>query len=331
MSTKPLTAEEIRKKYTSNLKEKEYLQVAGRVLLFRGEHPGGAIITELLQCDENAAMFKASIYLSDGVLVATGHARCTAQAASQAAGRYIEKCETSAIGRALASAGFGTDELADDDNNGFLADSPVAPAQNANGKYDAPKTDPAPAQPPNVAKDNAREWLNRWKQEEGLTEEIILSALGVKRLSEFGDWADPQTAVDADWRLVDYRPVDNKPLPPADDTSFDDEPETKALDAAIDKLPKSEKPAEPPKSNGKTSGKGMFANGQDVAKIEAWRKKHLNSNEYVPMLKPEEIPIALGVKALTMRQWQWNEHDTDPAADAMVKAYVEAKAEKVTA
>jgi hypothetical protein len=59
-----------------------------------------------------------------GVVLATGYARSTVAGTKHLGGRFLEKGETAAVGRALAMAGFGTDDTLDDVD--FLADSPVA-------------------------------------------------------------------------------------------------------------------------------------------------------------------------------------------------------------
>ena len=65
------------------------------------------------------AMFKAHILDEDGRLIATGHAA----EYSENFFDFLEKAETSAVARALALAGYGT-ESALDIEEGFIADSP---------------------------------------------------------------------------------------------------------------------------------------------------------------------------------------------------------------
>lgn len=69
--------------------------------------------------DGGFAMFKAEIFDEYGRLISTGHA----QEFSENFGDYTEKCETSAVARALALAGYGTESALDLDE-GFIADSP---------------------------------------------------------------------------------------------------------------------------------------------------------------------------------------------------------------
>lgn len=119
-SAHKLSPAEIRAKYTIQMKRydkkkgkdvfTDYLQVPGRVLLLRIDHPDWGIDTELLQINETGATMKAMVRNEAGVLLATGHAYVTTAGSDKFSGRIVEKAETSAIGRALAHAGYGTDE-----------------------------------------------------------------------------------------------------------------------------------------------------------------------------------------------------------------------------
>lgn len=121
----------IRAKYTKKLQGgKEYLEVAGRVLLFRIDHPAGSgwgIETELLHADDKGAVFKARI-VNNGITVSTGHARATFEKSNNFGGRIFEKAETAALGRALANAGYGTDDVDETEEPAHLADSPRSAA-----------------------------------------------------------------------------------------------------------------------------------------------------------------------------------------------------------
>jgi hypothetical protein len=84
----------------------EYLPVQARVHWFRTLNPLGRVETEMLFYEPNAqiAVFRASVYNSDGQLLATATKMETAKGFAD----YLEKAETGAIGRALALAGYGT-------------------------------------------------------------------------------------------------------------------------------------------------------------------------------------------------------------------------------
>lgn len=105
-----------------DLKGKQYLPVAWRLVWFRDDYPQGAISTEVLGYEP--LLVKAYIHTQEGVLLATGHGGAVAKPGAVWSGREIEKAETAAIGRALGHAGYGTQFEADDEGD-FLADSPV--------------------------------------------------------------------------------------------------------------------------------------------------------------------------------------------------------------
>lgn len=116
-----------------NLKGKQYLPVQGRQIWFRTEHPQGAILTEPVSI--SPLLFKATILDADGRVLATGHAGAPETGGRAVwSGREAEKAETAAIGRALASAGYGTQFCGDEfDDTTHLSDSPreTKPAQPA--------------------------------------------------------------------------------------------------------------------------------------------------------------------------------------------------------
>ena len=100
---------------TINIKGKEYAQVHDRVNHFRQEnlYKGFSINTEVLFWKENEIIIKASIYNSksnDNLILASGIAHEEKSNRGVNATSYVENCETSAIGRALACLGIGTED-----------------------------------------------------------------------------------------------------------------------------------------------------------------------------------------------------------------------------
>lgn len=111
-----------------NLKGKDYLQVAHRLVWFREVYPKGVIKTAILHNQDNGAIVKAEIYSdASGGLLASAHK----SESKEHFGDYIEKAETGAIGRALAMAGFGTQFDPEFDEGMRLADSPIDPVVKA--------------------------------------------------------------------------------------------------------------------------------------------------------------------------------------------------------
>ncbi len=112
-----------------SLKNKEYLQVAHRLVWFREDHPTGVIRTMLKaqqgEGKNEYAVFQAEIHIMTDkgpMLVATAHKKETAGGFPD----FLEKAETGSIGRALALLGYGTQFAADELDEGTrLADAPL--------------------------------------------------------------------------------------------------------------------------------------------------------------------------------------------------------------
>jgi hypothetical protein len=108
-----------------NLKGKDYLQVAYRLVWFREQEPESGIETEMLVLNDECAVAQARI-TREGRTIAMATKRETKKDFPD----FIEKAETGAIGRALAMAGYGTQfTLPDLDEGERLADSPVETAK----------------------------------------------------------------------------------------------------------------------------------------------------------------------------------------------------------
>ena len=110
------------KKYLINLKGKEYLPVAARLVWFRQDHPDWSIITTPVEInlEKQFAIFSASIMNADGKIIATG----TKMETVKDFGDYLEKSETGSVGRALAMCGYGTQFAPELSEGARFADSP---------------------------------------------------------------------------------------------------------------------------------------------------------------------------------------------------------------
>jgi len=93
---------------TINIKGKEYVEVNERLKYFRENHPEHSLITEIIQCTDEHCVIKAIIAHNERV-IATGHAHEVKSASFINKTSYVEVCETSAWGRALANFGIGID------------------------------------------------------------------------------------------------------------------------------------------------------------------------------------------------------------------------------
>lgn len=97
------------KLHTVTIKDKEYVQVNERIRYFREQarFKDYRLISNILDLDDTKVIIKAEIYDGDDRLVATGLARELKDGSFINKTSYIENCETSAWGRALANLGIG--------------------------------------------------------------------------------------------------------------------------------------------------------------------------------------------------------------------------------
>ena len=97
-----------------NIKGKEYKTVALRVNEFRESaiYKGWSIMTEIVKIDDDQCVIKTQIVNPESKIVATGHAQEFRKASQINGTSYVENCETSSIGRALACLGLAGSEFA---------------------------------------------------------------------------------------------------------------------------------------------------------------------------------------------------------------------------
>ena len=94
---------------TTDIKGEDYAEVNQRIKAFRMVCPQGAIITELLSCENGVCVFKATVLNDEREVIGTGTAYEKENSTFINKTSYIENCETSAVGRALGMCGFGID------------------------------------------------------------------------------------------------------------------------------------------------------------------------------------------------------------------------------
>ena len=94
---------------TTPVQGKDYAEVNQRIKAFRSLCPGGAILTEMLSCENGVCIFKATICDEEMKVLGTGTAYEKEGSTFINKTSYIENCETSAVGRALGMCGFGID------------------------------------------------------------------------------------------------------------------------------------------------------------------------------------------------------------------------------
>ena len=94
---------------TTNIKGKQYVEVNQRLLFFRNEkkYEGWGIETKFLVLDSESCVAQCTIKDADGYIAAQGTAQEDKSSSYINKTSYIENCETSAVGRALAMLGIG--------------------------------------------------------------------------------------------------------------------------------------------------------------------------------------------------------------------------------
>lgn len=95
-----------------NIRGKSYTTVAMRVHNFREDHPDWGVETEIISIDADTVVMRAVIKNDAGRIIGMGHAEERRKASQINQTSALENCETSAIGRALASIDYGGTEYA---------------------------------------------------------------------------------------------------------------------------------------------------------------------------------------------------------------------------
>jgi len=96
---------------TTNIRGKQYVEVNERIKFFRQEeqYKNWTIATDFPVLDGEQCVCKATVVDVNGRIIATGHAHEEKSSSNINKTSYVENCETSAIGRALAMLGIGID------------------------------------------------------------------------------------------------------------------------------------------------------------------------------------------------------------------------------
>jgi len=130
----------------------EYITVHERIEKFYAKFPQGRIITTIIEhsAETGFILIRAEIYRDpeDALPAATGHAYELRSAGHVQAGSYVEVCETSSVGRALALLGFEV-------RRGVASREEVirgAKKQQATAAVTAPAPEPERAAPPTTGR-----------------------------------------------------------------------------------------------------------------------------------------------------------------------------------
>jgi hypothetical protein len=148
----------------TNLKGKDYLMVAYRILWFSEETPLFHISTQFLVLDDVQTVAQVSVVVLNEQGQAVRKAVGTKRETKVDFSDHLEKAETGALGRALIQLGYGTQyALADLDEGSRLADSPLVDTRNIKPAV-TPVSDATPPQTGKVSS------FRKTKKEEPKTE-----------------------------------------------------------------------------------------------------------------------------------------------------------------
>ncbi len=94
---------------TIDVKGKPYVEVHERLKYFRANYKEYSLLSEVVEKTNSSILIKAVITNSEGMVIATGLAEEVKGSSFINKTSYVENCETSAWGRALANLGIGLD------------------------------------------------------------------------------------------------------------------------------------------------------------------------------------------------------------------------------
>tara|TARA_R100000988_G_scaffold98902_1_gene67411 strand:- start:235 stop:741 length:507 start_codon:yes stop_codon:yes gene_type:complete len=94
---------------TVNIKGKEYVEVNERLKFFRSNYKNWCLTSDVVELTDDRCVIKATIFDDNGNIRATGHAYEKEGSSFINKTSFVENCETSAWGRALANLGIGLD------------------------------------------------------------------------------------------------------------------------------------------------------------------------------------------------------------------------------
>lgn len=128
---------------TTNIKGKDYVEVNQRVLYFRNEpkFEGWSIENEIVAIDSDTCVIKSTIRDTQMRIIASAHAQEDRTSSTINKTSYVENCETSAVGRALAMLGIGIETSIASSNEVAMAIAKQDAPASATQKVSIPNND----------------------------------------------------------------------------------------------------------------------------------------------------------------------------------------------
>ena len=185
-----------------------YETVAQRLERFWTDNPGGKVITELLEAGSNYWIFKATIYKKADDLnpISTGHAHEVIGASTINKTSALEVCETSAVGRALALAGYHGSQIASAEEITRAKQRQNETDPRAIKRPEFTETIPAPTQDNNIKTIGVKNYIDLIADAKTITElmkaaETIANDSGLADFQKDvlrGTWAERRAVLQAD-------------------------------------------------------------------------------------------------------------------------------------
>lgn len=155
-----------------------YATVAERLAQFWQAHKSGIVTTEVLQADDSIVRVKAIVYRDQNQVLSTGHAE---ELRGKRDDKVLEKCESSAVGRALALGGFpaskniaSREEMESFHSNGGPVEVQFPSAEEARQEAAAAKVEAIGPERAGEIEGYVREWLGSGKDSEARREKLKL-------------------------------------------------------------------------------------------------------------------------------------------------------------
>ena len=159
---------------TTNIRGKQYVEVNERIKFFRqeDEYKNWTLSTEFTALDSEMCVCKAIVADPSQRIIASGHAHEERSSSHINKTSYVENCETSAIGRALAMMGIGidtsiasanevNDAIAKQDGDASLSSSNPAKSTPSKGAAKSSRSTKAAAKDPELMSKAIDSWIRR--------------------------------------------------------------------------------------------------------------------------------------------------------------------------
>ena len=173
---------------TTNIRGKNYVEVNERIKYFRTspDYAGFSLSSTMIHFDADACVIQATICDAQGKVIATGYAQEDRTSSNINKTSYVENCETSAWGRALANLGIGIDTSIASSNEVSMA---IAKQEKQEAKA-APKSTP---KAPEVQSDEVIELYEKAVFTlEGIKDEAERVKMRNAILNKYGEVYTPQ-------------------------------------------------------------------------------------------------------------------------------------------